>query len=355
MRWSTIWSEVWRNIATGTCLAGLLALGMAIMGAVVTAADTMTIDTILIQVREFRASGGDILKVAAEGQIDPLACDGISQSSTVEASGAFSPAAAMTVLAMPLTPLNAYSATPGFSAVLGIEDRFGAGVWMDEALANRIGIVPGEQMDTVNGPMRLAGTYRWPEDGRDARLGFSVVIPDASSRVFDECWMKEWPIAEGNEGLLRSTALVTPEELVELPILPVNLASGSSLDAHVLFEGRTTRYAGIVTYTVSALIGFISIRRRRLEYADALHTGQSRFAQMTVALIETLVWAVAGTGAGLAFVASLIRFVHISESPPVLLLQIRVLILSVLGALSGAAVGLMSIRRNSIYRYFKQR
>src|SRR5947208_560552 len=78
---------------------------------------------------------------------------------------------ALELSAMPADPLPVYEVTPGLAGLLGVEGTASEGVWLPAPLAESLGVRSGERLDTGAGPMTVAGTYDYPDDGRDRRLG----------------------------------------------------------------------------------------------------------------------------------------------------------------------------------------
>ncbi len=78
----------------------------------------------------------------------------------------------------------------------------------------------------------------------------------------------------------------------------VNKSFDSHYDAQVSYGQRMTRWMPWLGLAVGLMFGAFGVRRRRLEYAGALHSGQSKGAQLLEITMETLIWS------GLACVSS---------------------------------------------------
>jgi len=121
------------------------------------------------------------------------------------------------------------------------------------------------------------------------------------------------------------------------------------------FGDRATRFALPAAALAGVLLGFVSVRLRRLEFASALHMGQSRRSQLACVLVETAVWSVAGlvlSGCTLVVAAHL---GNPGNPGDVLGIGTPGLVASVPAALAGAVLALVRIREEYLFRYFKGR
>jgi hypothetical protein len=317
-------------------------------------ADVVTVARIERDVREFQAAAANVYKLPSNGQVDGRGCDALWGTSTIQASGAMREMAPITVEEAPLVPMTAYEVSLGFGAIIGIENQQLGGVWMEAGLAQLLGIGPGGALTTKNGPLPVAAVYDWPNDGRDIRFGFAILVPVAADRLFDECWIRAWPLVDENEKLLRSTLVVTSESYPVL-IGQVNRNFGVSMDANQLYVERITWHIIWVGPLVLALIGFVATWRRRLEYSAALHAGQGRGAFMLGVVIETGVWVIFGTVLALMVSLVVIRVIGLNETWPVWLSGAIVAWWVVVGALLGAVGAAVMIREKGLFQFFKTR
>ena len=83
-------------------------------------------------------------------------------------------------------------------------------------------------------------------------------------------------------------------------VTQVNKGFDAHYDARASYVNRSTRWMPWVGLAIGVLVGVFGVRRRRLEYAGALHSGQSKGAQLLGIGVETGVWAGLATFASCA-------------------------------------------------------
>lgn len=362
MRAAAIFSEAARNLISGTSRAVTFSLLLSAILAGLVIADALAVHGLETRAETFRASGASTRVLQLEGSISGTACDHLTGSGSIEASGAIVATAAVQFSALPSTTVPAFNVTPGLIALLADAPIRREGAWVSETLATTLAVDTGDTLATSDGPLAIAGTYRYPDDGRDSRLGYAVLLPvPTGSGSFDECWASAWPLSGDTDVLLRSSAFATGST-DPLQIAQLNRTQGSSFDAQREFETRITRFASPLAAGVSFGLGWVSIRLRRLEHAAALHAGQSRSALMLGITLETAAWAL--LGAVLAGAISLGAFgVLATASSASDLSQLTTLIPIVApalpaaggAALIGAALAGIATREKHLFRYFKER
>jgi hypothetical protein len=357
MRPSAILSEAFRNLTSGTSAAVVLALLMGTFCGGLAIIDAQAVTGLEDAVKAFVTTGASVRTLAAKGQVDPLACDRLSGTAPVRATGALREAAAVTLLAAPANAIPRYLVTPGMARVLGVSATAPAGVWMSTDLATLLGAVPGVTLTTAHGQLTLAGTFPWPRDGRDERFGYAVVQPvPPSDAAMDECWADLRPPGTSADSLLRSATFVTAAGAIDaVQIAQLNQTQGTPPDARHTFTTRPTRFVWLGCLTLGLLIGWGAVRRRRLEYSAALHSGQPRRALIATAVLETCVWA--ATGFLIAAVTLALTLATTTDEPvrEIFLLDLRGPVLAVLAGLAGTILPLMFLSERHLFRYFKDR
>lgn len=165
-------------------------------------------------------------------------------------------------------------------------------------VADDFGLTVGSSFETDQGTDTVAGVFDWPSDGRDTRFAYAVLTPVSADdgRAFEECWAKQWPVSEETDGLLYSTVIVdrNAAQSSSTGVTQVNKAYDARYDARydaaAGYMTRLTRWMPLVGLAIGLLLGALSVRRRRLEYAGALHSGQSKGAQLLGVMVETMTW-----------------------------------------------------------------
>ncbi len=207
------------------------------------------------------------------------------------------------------------------------------------------------------GPIVIAGTYVWPSDGRDARLGFAVLVPTPTTSAFDECWLREWPVSEDSGALLRSTVITESQNADAAQIRQANPSNGTNADFSGEFESRISRFAWVGAAAFGLCVGLLWARRRRVELCDGLAKGQSRSALLLQVAIEAGLVAVPAlvlSGAALGILSR----IHSDDKQFFHELWLIAAVCPAAGSVSlilGSMLGAASLRRASMYRYFRAR
>jgi hypothetical protein len=355
VRLSTILSEVARNLATGTTRAVGLALALGVAAGALATLDASTIVGMEHDAARYRSAAADVRTVSAPGLVDPQACDALGGSTSVQDAGALVPTTPVVPSATPASPLQSFAVTPSLAGVLAVRSPLPEGVWMSDQLAERLGLARGATLETHDGPLVLAGTFAWPDDGRDGRLGFAVLRPTVTNARFEECWAAAWPTTPAVEDLLRGVVDVQPQSTEAITVGQVNRSLGAAYDAHATYVARPTRYTVAACAVLGLVLGYASVRRRRLEHAGALHAGQSRSAQLATSSLETVVWAAVGTAVSVVGLRVVVARVGAMDPTAVFDVVVRGPVLGALCAVVGATVAACLVREQHLFRYFKDR
>lgn len=231
-----------------------------------------------------------------------------------------------------------------------------SGVWVSADVSHDFGLVKGSRMQTNHGTVTVAGVFDWPNDGRDMRFAYAMIAPAASSGgVFQECWAKQWPQSDQMDELLLSTATKNPKSEMRPGVTALNKGFDAHYDAQKGYLTRVTRWMPYLGLAVGLLLGVISVRRRRLEYAGALHSGESKGAQLLGIELESLIWAGAGTLAACALLSAYALRMSQSDPLAVLLAAVRTPLVLLAGVLVSSLLTGSVIRQTQLFRYFKNR
>ncbi|GAB3277924.1 hypothetical protein GCM10027589_03850 [Actinocorallia lasiicapitis] len=357
MRIRAIVSEAWRNTLAGTSGAVLFGLALAFVVGALACTDARSVIDLQKRADAFAASGASVQALVAKKQTDAVYCEALSRIAGIRASGALRPADPVVLRAMVANAIPAYAVTPGFVALLASGDSARPGVWLPEQLAATLKVKAGGQLVTTAGTLTVAGTYRYPDDGRDSRLAYAVLLPQPVTGTFDECWADVWPSSPSAEGLLYAAVKVDGSDESGEPVNQgqLNPSLGTAFDGAAEFAARPSRLALPACAIVGFVLGFGAVRRRRLELAGALHIGMPKHAILAMTLLETAVWAVAGAflgGCALVFATSL---GNPADALDLFLIDLRGPLAAVFTAVAGAAAAATTVREKHLFRYFKDR
>ena len=271
------------------------------------------------------------------------------------------------VTGIPIVPLatkgielSSYEVTAGMIRLITAEDPQevpdSSGVWVSSDVSHDFGLVKGSRMQTNHGTVTVAGVFDWPNDGRDMRFAYAMIAPAASSGgVFQECWAKQWPQSDQMDELLLSTATKNPKSEMRPGVTALNKGFDAHYDAQKGYLTRVTRWMPYLGLAVGLLLGVISVRRRRLEYAGALHSGESKGAQLLGIELESLIWAGVGTLATCALLSAYALRMSQSDPLAVLLAAVRTPLVLLAGVLVSSLLTGSVIRQTQLFRYFKNR
>ena len=377
MRLLSIVSESLRNIGAGTSRAFLWCLVTMLVGVLLGGVDAVTIIGEEREAAARIAAYADVrVLVAQTAVVDGATCDLITGAAGgPDATGALRPGPQITMRATPGRDVSSYEVTPGFLRLLaaGSTTADATGVWVSVELARNFGLSRGARLETTAGDATVAGVYDWPNDGRDTRLAYAMVVPvSASASPFVECWAKQWPVSGRIDELLNEAVIASAssgasaggadttgasEASMRMPagIAPLNRSFDSRYDANARYRSRLTRHAPVAALVAGMLIGMIGVHRRRLEYAGALHSGQRKADQMLGVAIEVAIWGGLGTLSALAVLTA--ACVRLSPSDPdaVLFAAARVPAALLAGAMIGSLLMVATVRESRLFRYFKKR
>jgi hypothetical protein len=336
--------------AFGLLVGGLVMLDLRIL---VDANQTLT---------RWREAGASVVTVSAPDGIDGAACEALSDTAGITASGAGRMVASgLPLPALPLGTPALAEVTPGLVNLLmttaggtstAATPAFG-GLLLSDSLADALDRGPGSTLATGLGSARIAGAYAMPDDGRDSTLGYAALAEVPAQGRFDFCWAEVWPPSEATAGLVRSALAVGTE--VQATTGQLNPTLGSTLDPAVLYAGRATRYAPVACLVAGLLLGLVSVRLRRLELASALHAGITHTALRLQVGLETVIWVTASLVLSAPVVwagASVGNSLSPATTGGPALVGLGA---GVVGVFLGAVAALAITQEEHLFRYFKQR
>lgn len=287
MRWSSIWSEAMRNVASGTTRAILGALVLVMILAGTALQDALAVQHILASQRAVRSGGGATHIISAPEGIDGERCVGLTGLKGVVGSMALREVQdRFAVLAYPHSKPSLLEVAGDVGGTLGAHPVQPTGLWLSEAMANRFGTGPLPMVD--GGTAQVAGTFPYPDDGRNSQLASAALAPVPPMGVFDSCWVTIWPHDPESLALLGTVLVPGADDATRQQLNP---SFGSAAGTLALLEQRPTRWLLAIGAAAAAALGFVLIRTRRVELSLAQHLGVRATQQRLQLVLETACWA----------------------------------------------------------------
>jgi hypothetical protein len=351
---ASVLSEIGRNILTGTARAGLFAILLGVLAGALAAADALTITSIQSAAQRYVDSGAAMRTLTTSNEVDGSTCERLTETDGIPNAGAMREADPTELPALPRSPVATFEASPAFADILGIDPQT-SGIWVSQALADSFGVTAGDRIETTHGSTLIAATFDYPSDGRDARLNLAIVVPTLSTDIFDECWALVWPENPDLDGIIRSATTPGAGQAEPVTIAQLNKTQGARFHGLASFDDRITRWASLAVVVIGAGLGWLSVARRRLEYASSLHAGQTRGALLAAVLIETVVWALAAAIIGLEIVAVALTTSAVRLEGSLLGDLAQTVLGGSAAAVIGAATASLLVREKHLFRFFKER
>jgi hypothetical protein len=359
VRASAVLSEAWRDVVTGASRVLTTAVVLALVALTCVCADLFVVARLLAGAQDYQSSGAATYLLSAPGRVAADACDALGEVDGVVDAGALRRAGSgLTPVRMPATNLPVYEATPGLvAAITGSTARTGAGVLLSGTVAESLGLGAGDEVVTATGSVPVSGTYVYPDDGRRAGLGYAVLAPVPASGLMDECRVTVWPSSPERVRLLWGTLRDGSDPEGDEPrLLQLSTRHGTAFTGGAEHDARISRFAPLVAGAAALAVGFVTVRRRRLELAGALHLGCGRSALLGQMLLEavapTLVAAALTTAGTVWLLVS-----PLGEVEPGALLRSAagVVALTACGHLLGVAAATGITRERHLFHYFRHR
>lgn len=360
MRLSSICSEAWRGILSGSSRCVLAMLSITILVAGSSFFEISTSSGILRQARQYRNAGDNIMVLSATGGVDGQACERLSDLNDVQASGAIRESDQLTASALPDTKIPSYAVTPGFARVLRAkQDNSVQGVFASRELAKTFGLQAGDKLSLSDGRQtRIRGIYRYPDDGRTPGYSYAVLSPVASTGTFDACWVSMWPQTSQTEDAIWSALTPTAKSDKDSTITlgQLNSSLGRSFDGQSIYRKRSTAFLPIMDACIGTALGYAIVRIRRLEIASALHCGVPKPALIVQICIEALIIvAVSATISGSMSYLAVIRYISGTDRWQVLFNALCPALTSYSSYVLGALACALAVREKHLFTYFKER
>ena len=358
MRLGSVLSEALRNIGSGVSCAFAMFRAGLLSGTLLGGYEAMTVIDLESQAVQRINAYADVDAIVG-GTVDGAACDrfadvGGGMMGTL--AGAMRAGQQIVPLATPGKDISSYEVTPGMIRMIARNTKTDvSGVWVSTDVAKDFGLTKGSVMQTEQGTMSVAGVFDWPNDGRDTRFAYAFLVPvSASNGTFDECWVRQWP-QSGQTGDLLYSTLVASGSSSNAGVTQVNKSFDSHYDAQASYGRRMTRWMPWMGLAVGLMFGAFSVRRRRLEYAGALHSGQSKGAQLLEITMETLIWSGLACVSSAALLGAYCVRMSSADAMTVWLGAMRTPCAIFTGVMVSSVLVGMTIRETQLFRFFKQR
>lgn len=369
MKLKSILSEVLRNIGSGTAHACAMFLAVFIAGTLLGGYEAMSVVGIENEVVTRIGAYADTQTVLGSGDvIDGVVCDRLADGGGTDVgadgrpsySGAMRIGSPVILKSTPGKEIASYEVSPGMIGMLTAGNVSTvvdvSGIWVSTDVARNFGLAADSMLETTAGKVRVAGVFDWPNDGRDTRFAYAILVPVAASGApFSECWAKQWPANVTTEKLLYSTVISDGSGKGTAGVMALNKGYDAHYSAQRSYHSRSTRWIPYLGLILGLMIGAIAVRRRRLEYAGALHSGQSKGAQLLGMVLETLVWGGLGTIGACSLLTTYCVRASYSDYPAVLYGAVRAPLAIFAGAMLTTALTGLTIRESQLFRYFKRR
>ena len=348
--------EGWRNVASGTSRAALLAVTLGLLLAALSMGDAIAVGRLDAQAQAYRTSGAAIRVATASKAINPEACDALSAVNGIDSAGALREAPPLSLVALGGLAVPAFEVTQGVLGVFGASHAEAPGAFVGETLAVRWNIEPGDTIGTDQGAVTIAGVFPYTErDGRDPRFANAVLLPVLPTGRFDACVAEVWPSTSSRDGLLRGTAEGTEGKAGGASVSLLNQSFGTTWEGSADFGARVTRFAPVGAAALGAVLGAGAVMRRRLEFSAALHVGVSPGRLALIVATESALWAVFAASGALSAAAIAGALLPRETLATTLTASALMCAAGALAAIAGAIASAGTLREDRLFRHFKNR
>lgn len=362
MKIRSVFSEAMRNIDSGTAHAVVLCLAVMLCGALFGGYEAYDIITMQQEAQTRVNALADADMIATDGGVDGVACDGLPEGTASAGmhAGAVDAGAEIALLSTSGKALQSFEVSPGMLELIASNDAHitkvdTSGVWIPEDVARDFGLSEGSRVQTSQGVMEVAQVYAWPNDGRDTRFSYTFLIPrQASGERFNECWVRQWPHSQEASDLMYST-LIADGRSMQAAVIGVNKGFDAQYDPYRTYVARATRWVPVLAALCGVAIGVYAVQRRRLEYAGALHSGQSKGAQLLGIGVEAFVWSALGAVSACALICAYCVRMAPSDAQTVIQTACRAPLATAAAVIIAAVVTGLTVRQSQLFKLFKRR
>ncbi len=356
MTWRAICREAWRNVISHTTKAGILAIVFALFSLGLATTDALATRQLLADATTYRTVGASIMTIEAQGRIDGPACNALATIPGVRASGAVRTTREnLTTAVLPSAPIPVFETTAGFLDVMGTGGTSGVVLSADalDAVSRNV----GDELSLRDGrSVTITGSYVYPSDGRSPGFGYAALLPAAPIEPFDQCWVDVWPVSPQTRSLLSTTVNPDSSAQAENPtVSQLNTTLGTGFDGNARFAMRITRFAPALAAGLALVLGFVAVRRRRVELSSSMHAGATRAALGLMLFLETLAWVLPALVLTPLVLHLLGSGLPTGDAAALLTTSMRTVALAACSAYLGVCAGLLFTREKQLFAYFKDR
>ncbi|MBB6406684.1 hypothetical protein [Arthrobacter sp. AZCC_0090] len=356
-------SEAWRNIMSGASRAVWFAFALAFLGSGLGIADIAATQSLISQANSYKGSGANVTTFVAAGAIDGEKCEQLAGLPGVTAAGALRSAPDAKFLALPGSTVPAKEVTSGFLRFFGAQasaEVDGIVVSNDVAEAldiNSPALEPKQRIETEQGTAVVRGVYDYPADGRRAGFAYGILVPVPAISAFDECWVSSWPQHPELRTLIRLSMIPAEDEPnTDPPVVgQLNTRNGLNFDGAAQFDQRITRLGAMAALAVGVVLGYLSVRARRLELASAKHSGVTTVGQTVQIAIECGVIGLMSWILAIPLILYASGTVGGQDLLTIRVLGIKPPLMAAMAFMIGATAAVGMTRERHLFRYFKNR
>jgi len=353
MKW--IMGEAVRNLASGTTKPVRFTLLFSVAVLVIGLGDALTVQRYMEEAIHYRDSGAATVTVVSPGQINGNSCDKLVTIPSIMAAGALrQDDESLVSTVLPKGAIASYSVTEGALSVFQTSDSKTVGVVVSTTVANTLGVSPGQTVPLTIGQTEVRGQFDWPNDGRRPGFDFAILTPITGDELFDECWIKAWPVPENIQVLLRLVIdNTTGDTTAKIDYSQVNTSLGAHFTGVERYSSRISQVAPLLIFVVAVLLGLVMVWVRRLELATAQHVGAPLFAQAVQLLMEYGICIVIGGGIVLGIDTAVVLFLPQLDHSALYDILIKCFGCGVCGGIVGVVLAVCAISPKQLFRYFK--
>ncbi|MGV8883496.1 MAG: hypothetical protein ACOH19_15210 [Rhodoglobus sp.] len=350
--------EVVLNVKSGTTRTVILTTLFAFAVIALLLTDLGSVKQLSEEASAFQRAGASIITLSAPGQVSSAACDGLNAVDGVTRAGALRESERrINVSALPQSPLKVYEVSDSFPGFLTSDFIVGGGIVLSRDAISAHGKQLGDALPTTTGPILVGGIYDYPNDGRRQGLGYAALVFGEDDQPYDECWIESWPQIDGVDSLLLATVLPrTDAGITSKPVLSqLNSSLGERFDGASRFENRPSRFAALGAGGVGLLLGFVSIRVRRVQFASAMHSRVLKRDLTTMVILETASWSLPALALTYGIAGAVASDAILNDRSALQALGSSIALCAVAGAMIGSLSALLMTREAHLFRYSKDR